>query len=296
MKKLCRNKFWASLFMIVFLVSSLSLAGCGDKAAEEPKSEPAQQAAPAPENPQLKLSTTTSTQDSGLLDAILPVFEEKTGYKVEVIANGTGAAIKLGETGDVDVILVHARAAEDAFVESGFGIDRRDVMYNDFLLIGPADDPAGIKGGTNALEALKKIADSQSTFVSRGDDSGTHKKELAIWKEAGIEPSGSWYNSVGKGMGDTFRMADEMKGYTLIDRATYLANKGDYSLEAMVEGDKVLFNPYGVIAVNPEKHDNVNYEGATAFIEWLVSAETQELIGQFGVDEFGQSLFVPDAK
>lgn len=297
MKKLYRSKFWASLFMIVFLVSSLALAGCGDKAADEPKSqEPAEQAAPTPENPQLKLSTTTSTQDSGLLDAILPVFEQETGYKVEVIANGTGAAIKLGETGDVDVILVHARASEDAFVESGYGVDRRDVMYNDFLLIGPADDPAGIKGLTSAAEALTKIANSQSTFVSRGDDSGTHKKELSIWKEAGIEPSGAWYNSVGKGMGDTFRMADEMKGYTLIDRATYLANKGNYSLEPMVEGDKVLFNPYGVIAVNPEKYDNVNYEGAEAFISWLVSDETQELIGKFGVDEYGQSLFIPDAK
>ncbi len=297
MRKLSKNKFWASLFMVIFLVSALSLAGCGDKAAEEPQSqEPTEQAAPAPENPQLKLSTTTSTQDSGLLDAILPVFEEQTGYKVDVIANGTGAAIKLGETGDVDVILVHARASEDAFVESGFGVDRRDVMYNDFLIIGPADDPAGIQGGTSAQEALKKIADTQSTFVSRGDDSGTHKKELTIWKAAGIEPSGSWYNSVGKGMGDTFRMADEMKGYTLIDRATYLANKGDYALETMVEGDEILFNPYGVIAVNPEKYDNVNYEGAEAFINWLVSDETQELIGQFGVDEYGQSLFIPDAK
>lgn len=297
MRKLSKNKFWASLFMVIFLVSALSLAGCGDKAAEEPQSqEPTEQAAPTPENPQIKLSTTTSTQDSGLLDAILPVFEEQTGYKVDVIANGTGAAIKLGETGDVDVILVHARASEDTFVESGFGVDRRDVMYNDFLIIGPADDPAGIKGGTSAQEALKKIADTQSTFVSRGDDSGTHKKELTIWKAAGIEPSGSWYNSVGKGMGDTFRMADEMKGYTLIDRATYLANKGDYALETMVEGDEILFNPYGVIAVNPEKHDNVNYEGAEAFINWLVSDETQELISQFGVDEYGQSLFIPDAK
>jgi len=297
MRKLSKSKFWASLFMVIFLVSALSLAGCGDKAAEQPQSQESDgQTAPAPENPQLKLSTTTSTQDSGLLDAILPVFEEQTGYKVDVIANGTGAAIKLGETGDVDVILVHARASEDAFVESGFGVDRRDVMYNDFLIIGPADDPAGIKGVTSAQEALKKLADTQSTFVSRGDDSGTHKKELTIWQAAGIEPSGSWYNSVGKGMGDTFRMADEMKGYTLIDRATYLANKGDYTLETMVEGDEILFNPYGVIAVNPEKHDNVNYEGAEAFINWLVSDETQELISQFGVDEYGQSLFIPDAK
>ncbi len=291
MKHMFNNKKLLSIFLILFMmVSIFAVAGC-EKQTETPPS----QSVVTPENPQLKLATTTSTQDSGLLDAILPVFEEQTGYDVEVIAVGSGAAMSMGESGDVDVLLVHSRAAEDQFIADGFGIDRHDVMYNDFLIIGPTADPAGIKGGTDAAVALVNISETAATFLSRGDDSGTHKKELVLWKAASIEPSGSWYNSVGKGMADTYRMADEMQGYTLIDRATYLANKGNYSLEAMVEGDELLFNPYGVIAVNPEKYPNLNYEGATAFIEWLISEEAQTLIGEFGQDQFGQSLFIPDA-
>ncbi|MDD4548962.1 MAG: extracellular solute-binding protein [Syntrophomonadaceae bacterium] len=293
MRKLFKNKKFAVLIMAIFLMGAL--AGCGngaDNNADNNTPAPA----PAPENPQIKMATTTSTQDSGLLDAILPEFTKDTGYEIEVIAVGTGAAIKMGETGDVDVILVHSRAAEDKFVEDGFGVDRKDVMYNDFLFIGPKDDPAGIKGTDDAVAALKAIAEKQATFVSRGDDSGTHKKEVKTWAAAGIEPAGEWYKSVGKGMGDTYRMADEMKGYTLIDRATFLANQDKYELEAMVEGDKLLLNPYGVIAVNPEKYPNVNNDGALAFIEWMTSEKGQKLIGEYGVDEFGQALFVPDAK
>lgn len=204
--------------------------------------------------------------------------------------------MSMGESGDADVLLVHSRAAEDEFIAAGHGVDRHDVMYNDFLIIGPAADPAGIKGGNDAVAAITQISESEAIFLSRGDESGTHKKELSIWRAAGIEPSGDWYNSVGKGMGDTYRMADEMQGYTLIDRATYLANKGNYSLEPMVEGDELLFNPYGVIAVSPEKYPNINYEGATAFIQWIISDETQALIAEFGKDQYGQSLFIPDAK
>ncbi|MGI6452684.1 MAG: substrate-binding domain-containing protein [Syntrophomonadaceae bacterium] len=275
---------------ILLLALIALISGCADKESSN------QQQPNTPANPQVKLATTTSTNDSGLLDAILPVFTEQTGYEVEVIAVGSGAAISLGENGDVDVLLVHSRAAEDKFVEEGYGVNRHDVMYNDFLIIGPKEDPAGIKGGTDAVAALTAIAESKSTFLSRGDESGTHKKELSVWQATGIEPEGDWYYSVGKGMGDTYRMADEMKGYTLIDRATYLALRDNYSLEPMVEGDPVLFNPYGVIAVNPEKYPNVNYEGAMAFIEWLVSDETQALIGEYGTDQFDQPLFIPDAK
>jgi tungstate transport system substrate-binding protein len=283
------------LLIMAMLLSVFAIAGCQQQ--EEPA--PQQQAgdkAPTPEDPQLTLATTTSTQDSGLLDVILPDFEAKTGYQVEVIAVGSGAAMSMGESGDADVLLVHSRAAEDEFIAAGHGVDRHDVMYNDFLIIGPAADPAGIKGGNDAVAAITQISESEAIFLSRGDESGTHKKELSIWRAAGIEPSGDWYNSVGKGMGDTYRMADEMQGYTLIDRATYLANKGNYSLEPMVEGDELLFNPYGVIAVSPEKYPNINYEGATAFIQWIISDETQALIAEFGKDQYGQSLFIPDAK
>jgi tungstate transport system substrate-binding protein len=295
LQKFRNHKLLSFLLIMAMLLSVFAIAGCQQQ--EEPA--PQQQAgdkAPTPEDPQLTLATTTSTQDSGLLDVILPDFEAKTGYQVEVIAVGSGAAMSMGESGDADVLLVHSRAAEDEFIAAGHGVDRHDVMYNDFLIIGPAADPAGIKGGNDAVAAITQISESEAIFLSRGDESGTHKKELSIWRAAGIEPSGDWYNSVGKGMGDTYRMADEMQGYTLIDRATYLANKGNYSLEPMVEGDELLFNPYGVIAVSPEKYHNINYEGATAFIQWIISDETQALIAEFGKDQYGQSLFIPDAK
>jgi len=245
---------------------------------------------------ELKLATTTSTEDSGLLDVLLPEFEKDTNYKVKVIAVGTGQAIEMGEAGDVDVLLVHSRKSEDKFVADGFGVNRLDVMYNDFIIIGPAEDPAGIKGSTDVLKAFAAISQKQVAFVSRADDSGTDKKEKGIWEKAEIKPAGTWYIESGQGMGDTFRIADEKKAYTLIDRATYLALKDKYKLEIMIEGDKSLLNPYGVIPVNPDKFPNVDFEGATKFAEWLTSEKGQKMIGEFGVKEFGQQLFVPDAK
>ena len=287
--KLKNNRIIMVLALLAaFLVTMV--AGC---AKEEPKTG---EKTPQPPAKELKLATTTSTQDSGLLDVLLPVFEKDSNYKVKVIAVGSGQAIEMGAAGDVDVILVHSRAAEDKFVADGFGIDRRDVMYNDFLIIGPAEDPAGIKGSTDTIAAFKTIAAKQALFVSRGDASGTDKKEKGIWEKAGIKPAGAWYIESGQGMGDTFRMADEKKAYTLIDRATYLAQKDKYKLEIIIEGDKSLLNPYGVIPVNPEKFPKVDYEGATKFAEWLTSEKGQKMIGEFGVKEFDQQLFVPDAK
>ncbi len=263
-------------------------------AAEEPVVEE-----PATEEPMggtLILATTTSTADSGLLDFILPVFEEKTGVSVDVIAVGTGQALELGVNGDADVLLVHARAQEDAFMANGDGVRREDVMYNDFVIVGPASDPAGIKGKGKASTAFTMIADSASTFVSRGDNSGTHSKEKSVWADAGIEPSGDWYVSAGQGMGAVLVMASEQLAYTLTDRATYLAVKAEgLDLEIMVEGDPILFNPYGVIAVNPDKSPDINNDLANAFIDWLVSVETQTLIATFGVDTYGSPLFTPDS-
>jgi len=245
----------------------------------------------------LTLATTTSTDDSGLLAAILPDFEEQTGATVEVIAVGTGQALKLGEDGNADVLLVHARAREDAFMDAGHGVRREDVMYNDFVILGPADDPAGVVGSESAAEAIQHIADAEAIFVSRGDDSGTHSKEKAIWAIAQIEPAGDWYQAAGQGMGAVLTMADEQLAYTLSDRATYLARTLEgIDLVILAEGDPVLFNPYGVIAVDPSKNEKINAELATAYIDWLMSVLTQETIGEFGVEKFGAPLFTPDSK
>jgi tungstate transport system substrate-binding protein len=285
-----KKKSWALLLILLFAL--VSLAGC---AQEKPKTESDQAKTQPPQVKELTLATTTSTQDTGLLDVILPDFEKENNYKVKIIAVGTGQAIAMGEKGDADVLLVHSRAAEDKFVADGFGVDRKDVMHNDFIIIGPETDPARIKGMTDSTQAMAAIANAKATFVSRGDDSGTHKKELSVWEKAGIKPEGEWYKSVGKGMGDTFRMADEMKAYTLIDRGTYLALKDKYKLAILVEKDKPLLNPYGVIAVNPDKFPNVDYEGATKFIQWITSERVQKLIGDYGKDKFGEALFIPDA-
>ncbi len=242
----------------------------------------------------LILATTTSTYDSGLLDYILPDFEATYNADVDVISVGTGQAIALGESGDADVLLVHARAREDAFVEAGHGLIRYDVMYNDFIIVGPSEDPAGIRGMTVATEALAKIAESGASFVSRGDDSGTHTKELSVWEAAAITPEGDWYISSGQGMGEVLTMSAEMQGYTLSDRATYLARESEgLALEILVEGDPILFNPYGVIPVNPELHPNVNAEMAQAFAHWIISLPTQDLIASFQVN--GSPLFTPDS-
>jgi tungstate transport system substrate-binding protein len=270
-----------------------------EQIAEEPAEEEPAAVEPVAEEPadtNIILATTTSTADSGLLDFILPVFTEKTGVTVDVIAVGTGQALELGENGDADVLLVHARALEDAFMEAGHGVRREDVMYNDFVIVGPPDDPAGIKGKGKSANALDMISQAGATFVSRGDESGTHVKEKALWADAGIEPAGDWYVSAGQGMGDVLVMANEQLAYTMSDRATYLALKLEgIELEIMVEGDPILFNPYGVIAVNPDKSLEINNDLANQFIDWLISLETQELIGTFGVDTFGAPLFIPDS-
>jgi len=237
----------------------------------------------------LRLATTTSTDNSGLLTALLPPFEEAHDCKVDVIAVGTGKALKLGMAGDVDVILVHARAREDKFVAEGFGVDRQDVMYNDFVILGPKNDPAGIKGLKDASTALTRIAATGATFVSRGDDSGTHTKERNLWKAAGITARGDWYLEAGRGMGDVITMANERQGYTLSDRGTYIAMSGKIDLEVVTEGDKVLFNPYGVIPVNPVKHPHVKHDLAQKFADYLTSEQGQKLIA--GYRRFDQQLF-----
>lgn len=237
----------------------------------------------------LRLATTTSTENSGLLAELLPPFEQANNCKVDVIAVGTGKAIKLGETGDVDVVMVHARSKEDKFVAGGFGVDRRDVMYNDFVILGPVTDPAGIKGGSDAVAAMAKIAASQSTFVSRGDDSGTHSRERQLWKKAAVDPVGDWYLEAGRGMSEVIVMAGERRGYTLSDRGTYIAFQEKTPLKIVVEGDKGLFNPYGVIMVNPAKHGHVKAALAKKFLDYLVSKQAKQLIT--GFRKGGEQLF-----
>ncbi|MCC6165952.1 MAG: substrate-binding domain-containing protein [Caldilineaceae bacterium] len=280
------------------LLLTLLLAAC--RPIQAPAATPAdaqEPAAPVPGAGRLILATTTSTQDSGLLDVILPDFEAQAGVDVDVIAVGTGQALKLGEDGNADVLLVHARNLEDAFMQASHGVRREDVMYNDFVIVGPAGDPAGIQGSATAAEAFAKIAEAGAPFVSRGDESGTHNKELAVWKEAGIEPSGDWYISAGQGMGAVLTMANEQQAYTLSDRATYLARTLEGSdLVILMEGDPVLFNPYGVIAVNPDKNPAIQADLANQFVDWIISLPVQKKIAQFGVDEFGQPLFTPDSE
>ena len=250
----------------------------------------------APANPNIILATTTSTQDSGLLDFLVPMFEEQTGYTVQTVAVGSGEAMKMGEEGNADVLLVHATSSEVTFMEAGNGKDRFLVMHNDFILVGPASDPARIKGMSFALDALKSIHATGSPFIARGDDSGTHKKELALWKAAELDPAGQpWYTETGQGMGASMIVASEKEAYILTDRATYLANKDNYQLELLVEGDTSLLNIYHVITVNQAKWPKVNYEGALAFAKFMTDPATQEVIGQFGVDKYGQPLFYPDA-
>jgi tungstate transport system substrate-binding protein len=246
----------------------------------------------------LKLSTTTSTENSGLLYELLPPFEKRFNVKVDIIAVGTGKAITLGENGDADVVLAHARDLEDKFVAEGYGINRRDVMHNDFVIIGTAADPAGVRKAKTAADAFKQIAKKKALFVSRGDKSGTHVKELSLWKKAGVKPAGnSWYLESGMGMGEVLIMAYEKNAYTLTDRGTYLAFQkgGKINLPILFEGDPALFNPYGIIAVNPARHPSVNYIMAMALIGWVTSQEGQRIIADFGKGKYGTPLFFPDA-
>jgi len=241
------------------------------------------------------LATTTSTQDSGLLDVLEPLFEEQSGYNLKIIAVGTGKALNMGREGNADVLLVHAPASEQELVDEGIGVNYRLVMHNDFVIVGPGSDPAAIGGMYDASAALAKIATVETLFISRGDDSGTNKKELILWDEAGIIPEGQWYQETGEGMGQTLTQASEKSAYTLTDRATYLNLRPNLNLVIMVEGDPSLKNIYHVMQVNPEKFPLVNGPGSEAFVEFMVSPQTQQIIGEYGADEFGQPLFFPDA-
>ena len=242
------------------------------------------------------LATTTSTQDSGLLDVLLPIFEKGTGYFVKTIAVGSGQAMAMGQKGEADVLLVHSPEAEKKFMAEGYGINRRLVMHNDFIIVGPPRDPAKIKAMKSSVESFKKIASAKALFLSRGDNSGTDAKEKSVWKTAKINPEGErWYQQTGLGMGQTLNVAAEKKGYTLADRGTYLAMKKNLGLDILVEGDAILLNIYHVIEVNPAKWPKVNNAGAKAFADFMVSKETQDLIKTFGVDRFGSPLFFPDA-
>ncbi|MBN2404407.1 MAG: substrate-binding domain-containing protein [Coriobacteriia bacterium] len=281
---------WKSVWVLCLMVVLAVVVGTGCTSADEGGED---STADAPvETSKVVLASTTSTQDSGLFDEVIPAFEAAfPEYEVEVVAVGTGAALELGRNADADVLLVHAKASEEEFVAEGYGIERRDVMYNDFVIVGPADDPAGVAEAESAIAALETVADSGEEFVSRGDDSGTHKKELAIWEEAGIEPAGDWYVEAGQGMGDVLTMSSEREAYTMTDRATFLAMQDVLELEMLFEGDEILFNEYGVIPVT----DAANAEGAGVFADWITSTEAQDLIGEFGVEEYGEPLFVPNA-
>lgn len=242
------------------------------------------------------VASTTSTEDSGLFKSILPKFTQKTGIEVRVVAKGTGQAIDLAKRGDADVLFVHHKPSEEKFVAEGFGVERKPVMYNDFVVVGPKADPAKVKGSKDVAASLKRIAESKASFVSRGDDSGTHKSELALWKTAGVDvaqASGGWYRSVGQGMGPTLNTAAAVNGYALADRATWLSFKNRGDLEVLVEGDKRLFNQYGVMLVNPAKFQHVKAKDGQAFVDWLVSGEGQKAIADYAID--GQPLFFPNA-
>ena len=264
------KRFIANLILFLLLAAPLSFAG---------------------EQPLLRMATTTSTENSGLFTVIQPAFEKALDIKVHVIAVGTGKALELGRRGDVDVVLVHAKPSEEAFVAAGHGIARHEIMYNDFIIVGPADDPAGISGMQDAASAYARIAASATTVVSRGDDSGTHKKELALWRQAGIEPDGPWYRQVGQGMGKTLQIAGEMNACTLVDRGTWLAYRANNPLKLLVAGGADLKNTYGIIAVNPQRYPDVDYASVQRLIDWFTSPEARALIAGYRVA--GEQLFYP---
>ena len=286
------------VLVVSFLLVFSMLVGCSPKApdvVETPPTEnpvtPVEQV--VEEKGEIILSTTTSTQDSGLLDFLLPIFTEDTGIVVKTVSVGTGKALQMARDGEADVLLVHAKPDELKLVEEGHGTERRDVMFNDFILVGPKDGQ--VLSGNDIEGGLKFISENNLVFVSRGDDSGTHKKELSIWKAAGVEPAGEWYLEAGAGMGDVLKIADEKQGYTLTDRATYLSMKDTLDLDVVIEGNDVMYNQYGVIPVNPDKA-NINNDGAIEFMNWITSEKGQDLIKEFGVEEYGQPLFIPNYK
>ncbi len=280
-------KKFRMLFVLVFTL--LCLVGCSKENA------PAGGEASVSDK-ELILASTTSTHNSGLFDAILEVFKEETGIEVSVVPVGTGAALRKGRDGDADILLVHAKSAEEEFVENGHGTYRKDVMYNDFVILGPKNDPNNLKScASDVVKALALLADEKGTFISRGDDSGTHKKEKSLWASAEITPEGDWYQESGQGMGASITMANELQAYIMTDRATYLSMMDNLDLEIVVEKNDILFNQYGIIPVNPDK-GNINNEAAEIFVEWITSEKAQKLIGEFGVDKYGQALFTPNAK
>lgn len=277
---------WALMMLIGGLIALLALSGC---AADEPSTQAEEPVEVTP----LVLASTTSTQDSGLFDVLIPAFTEAyPEYDVKVVAVGTGEALQLGETKDADVLLVHAKADEEQFVADGFGTERRDVMYNDFIIVGPEADPAGIAQAETASDALAMIAEAEAVFVTRGDDSGTEKKEIKLWETAGVTPAGDWYVSTGQGMGETLKIASEKLGYTLSDRATFLSMRDTLDMVISFEKSDDLLNQYGVLPVT----DATNTEGAIAFTDWITSPEGQAVIETYGVDTYGEPLFIPNAE
>ncbi len=282
----------------VVLVIAMVAMGCATQASPTPTpTTPPKVATPVAAQGEITLATTTSTADTGLLDYLMPIFKQQTGIEVKVVAVGSGQALALGRNGDADALLVHDPAGEEKLVADGFAIDRVAVMYNDFVIVGPLSDPAGIKGMKDATQAFAKIAAAKAPFISRGDKSGTDVKEKSIWAAAKItlDPNSGWYISSGQGMGSTLTMASEKVAYTLSDRGTYLAYKAKGNLQTLVEGDSILFNPYHVMAVNPAKYPSVKYDLAKRFIAFINSYDTQQKISTFGVDLYGQPLFFPDS-
>ncbi len=287
-----KTKLWAIMLIVLMLVSLA--AGCTGQKQEKSETGNALPQSSDVKEKEVILATTTSTVDSGLLDVLKPIFEKETGYALTIVSVGSGQAIEMAKRGEADALLVHSPKDEKTIADSKVVVNRQLVMHNDFLLVGPANDPAKIKG-KSTIDAFKAIAAGKALFVSRGDNSGTHKKELGIWEKAGIKPSGAWYQETGTGMGQTLNVAAEKGGYTLTDRATYLAQKKNNDLQIIAEGDKALLNIYHVMQVNPEKFSKVNAQGGKAFVDFMVSASTQDTVQKFGVDKFGQSLFIPDA-
>ncbi len=267
----------AKAALIAILLLALTVTGCG------------------PKEPEIILATTTSTYDSGLLDELIPLFEEVSDYVVKPIAVGTGKALALARQGEADILLAHAPAAEAELAEQGYVIERRLIMHNDFVIVGPPDDPANLRGMTSASGALQQVVREKALFVSRGDDSGTHKREMRLWATAGADPEGTWYLETGTGMGQTLQVASEKGAYTLTDRGTYLALQSSLALNILVEGDSAMLNLYHVMIVNPQRFDKVNTAGARLFSDFLLSPEAQEIIRNFGSDKYHQPLFIPDA-
>jgi tungstate transport system substrate-binding protein len=290
----------ATMLATVALVAGACSSSTASPQASAPAPSAAASAAASPSagpagSTNLILATTTSLQDSGLLDVLVPAFEKASGYTVKTVAVGTGQALTMGQQGNADVLFVHAPTQEQAFMDAGWGVDRRLVAHNYFWIVGPASDPAAISGMTSAVDAFKKIAASGATFVSRGDNSGTNTKELALWKTAGITPKGSWYIESGQGMGATLQIASEKAAYTLTDTATFLSNQANLALKALVKSDSSLINIYSVIAVNPAKWPKVNVAGAKAFEDYVTGTAGQQIIATFGIDTFGIALFNADA-